>query len=111
VKLWRIAAETRKHAATDLSGMGAAANPGRWNDDKEPVVYCASTIAMPDSSEAANGVGPLSCARRASLGSFSGDPEVFATLLEAARTLRRRRRERLQRVVRGKTGPAATTPA
>jgi hypothetical protein len=39
------------------------------------------------------------------------NPEVFATLLETARTLRRRRRERLQRVVRGKTGPAATTPA
>jgi len=46
VKLWRIAAETRKYAATDLSGMGAAANPGRWNDDKEPVVYCAPTIAI-----------------------------------------------------------------
>ena len=46
MKLWRIAAETRKYAATDLSGMGAAANPGRWNDDKEPVVYCAPTIAI-----------------------------------------------------------------
>jgi RES domain-containing protein len=46
VRLWRIAAETRKYAATDLSGMGAAANPGRWNDDKEPVVYCAPTIAI-----------------------------------------------------------------
>ena len=46
MKLWRIAAETRKYAATDLSGGGAAANPGRWNDDKEPVVYCAPTIAI-----------------------------------------------------------------
>jgi RES domain-containing protein len=45
VKLWRIAAETRKYAATDLSGRSAAASPGRWND-KEPVVYCAPTIAM-----------------------------------------------------------------
>ena len=46
MRLWRIAAETRKYPATDLSGAGAAAYPGRWNDDKEPVVYCAPTIAM-----------------------------------------------------------------
>jgi len=46
VKLWRIAAETRKYAAEDLSGGGAAASPGRWNDENEAVVYCAPTIAM-----------------------------------------------------------------
>ncbi len=46
MKLWRIVAETRKYAATDLSGGGAAASPGRWNDDKEPIVYCAPTIAI-----------------------------------------------------------------
>jgi RES domain-containing protein len=46
VRLWRIAAETRKYPATELSGAGAAEHPGRWNDDKEPVVYCAPTIAM-----------------------------------------------------------------
>jgi RES domain-containing protein len=46
VRLWRIAAETRKYPAADLSGAGAAEHPGRWNDDKEPVVYCAPTIAM-----------------------------------------------------------------
>jgi len=46
VKLWRIAAETRKYAADDLSGAGAALSPGRWNDENEPVVYCAPTIAM-----------------------------------------------------------------
>jgi RES domain-containing protein len=46
VKLWRIAAETRQFKADDLSGRGAAANPGRWNDEGEPVVYCAPTIAM-----------------------------------------------------------------
>ena len=44
--LWRIAAETRKYAAYDLSGGGAAASPGRWNDENEPIVYCAPTIAM-----------------------------------------------------------------
>lgn len=46
MKLWRIAAETRKYAAVDLSGGGAAANPGRWNDERQPVVYCAPTIAI-----------------------------------------------------------------
>jgi RES domain-containing protein len=46
VKLWRIAAETREYAATDLTGAGAAKHPGRWNDHREAVVYCAPTIAM-----------------------------------------------------------------
>ena len=46
MNLWRIAAETRAYAADDLSGAGAAAHPGRWNDYREPVVYCAPTIAM-----------------------------------------------------------------
>ena len=46
MKLWRIAAETRTYAATDLTGGGAATRPGRWNDDNEPVIYCAPTIAL-----------------------------------------------------------------
>lgn len=46
MKLWRIAAETRKYPASDLSGGGAAAAPGRWNDEKQPVVYSAPTIAI-----------------------------------------------------------------
>jgi len=46
VKLWRIAAETRDYVATDLTGTGAAKHPGRWNDYKEAVVYCAPTAAM-----------------------------------------------------------------
>ncbi|MEP7084402.1 MAG: RES family NAD+ phosphorylase [Betaproteobacteria bacterium] len=46
MKLWRVAAETRTYAATDLSGAGAAKSPGRWNAYAEPVVYCAPTIAM-----------------------------------------------------------------
>ena len=46
MRLWRIAAETRKYVADDLSGGGAAINPGRWNDENEPVVYCAPSIAM-----------------------------------------------------------------
>ena len=46
MKLWRIAAETRGYAAADLSGAAAATSPGRWNDENEPVVYCAPTIAI-----------------------------------------------------------------
>ncbi|MEO8543112.1 MAG: RES family NAD+ phosphorylase [Betaproteobacteria bacterium] len=44
--LWRIAAQTRKYAADDLSGAGAAKHPGRWNDDGQPVLYTAPTIAI-----------------------------------------------------------------
>jgi RES domain-containing protein len=44
--LWRIAAETRKYRADDLSGAGAAKSPGRWNDDGQPVLYTAPTIAI-----------------------------------------------------------------
>ncbi|MDP2064607.1 MAG: RES family NAD+ phosphorylase [Burkholderiaceae bacterium] len=46
MKLWRIAAETRRYAATDLSGRGASISPGRWNHESEAVVYCAPTIAI-----------------------------------------------------------------
>ena len=44
--LWRIAAETRKYAANDLSGAGAAANPGRWNDEGQAVLYAAPSVAL-----------------------------------------------------------------
>ena len=44
--LWRIAADTRKYSADDLSGGGAAARPGRWNDDGQAALYTAPTIAM-----------------------------------------------------------------
>jgi RES domain-containing protein len=46
VKLWRIATETRRYAAIDLSGAGAAAYPGRWNDGQQAVVYSAQSIAL-----------------------------------------------------------------
>jgi RES domain-containing protein len=46
MNLWRIATETREYRAIDLSGAGAARDPGRWNAAKEPVVYCAPTIAI-----------------------------------------------------------------
>lgn len=46
MRLWRIAAETRAYPADDLSGNGAARFPGRWNDAGEPVLYCATTLAV-----------------------------------------------------------------
>jgi RES domain-containing protein len=46
VILWRIATETRQYAATDLSGAGAARNPGRWNEDGQAVVYASVSIAL-----------------------------------------------------------------
>jgi RES domain-containing protein len=44
--LWRIAAETRKYAADDLTGAGAAKSPGRWNDDGQHAVFMSPTIAI-----------------------------------------------------------------
>lgn len=46
MKLWRVATETRLYSATDLSGAGAAKYPGRWNDDGEPLVYAATSVAL-----------------------------------------------------------------
>lgn len=46
MKLWRIATETRSHAANDLSGIGAALHPGRWNRTGERIVYCAESLAL-----------------------------------------------------------------
>jgi RES domain-containing protein len=46
VKVWRVAAETRSYRADDLSGAGAALHPGRWNEEGQPVVYCAATLAL-----------------------------------------------------------------
>lgn len=44
--VWRIAADTRKYGADDLSGAGAAASPGRWNDYGQLALYTAPTIAI-----------------------------------------------------------------
>ncbi len=46
MRLWRIATETREFAAADLSGLGAAKNPGRWNGPGQPVIYAAPTVAL-----------------------------------------------------------------
>jgi RES domain-containing protein len=44
--LWRIATDTRKYRADDLSGAGAAVSPGRWNDTGQAVLYAAPTIGI-----------------------------------------------------------------
>lgn len=43
---WRIAAETRTYPANDLSGLGAALNPGRWNAEGDAVVYATQTRSL-----------------------------------------------------------------
>ncbi|MGH8190161.1 MAG: RES family NAD+ phosphorylase [Rhodanobacteraceae bacterium] len=43
---WRIGTTTMTCTADDLSGAGAAQNPGRWNASNQFVVYAAPTIAM-----------------------------------------------------------------
>ncbi len=44
--LWRVASTSRNWQANDLSGAGAAQDPGRWNDAGQRVVYAAPTLAM-----------------------------------------------------------------
>ena len=43
---WRVGTETVSYRADDLSGQGAAINPGRWNDQGEAVVYAAQTRSL-----------------------------------------------------------------
>lgn len=44
--LWRIAADTPRYTADDLSGIGAKLTGGRWNSKGVPMVYCATSIAL-----------------------------------------------------------------
>jgi RES domain-containing protein len=46
VVLWRIASQTRKYDADDRSGGGAASQPGRWNQQDEPMLYTSPSIAL-----------------------------------------------------------------
>jgi len=45
-RIWRIATEGRTWRAADLSGRGAAQEPGRWNSAGRAVIYCSSSIAL-----------------------------------------------------------------
>lgn len=43
---WRIAADTAKYPADDLSGNGAKATGGRWNEKGHAVLYASTTRAL-----------------------------------------------------------------
>lgn len=44
--VWRIATDTPAYVADDLTGGGARASGGRWNERGEPVVYASDTRAL-----------------------------------------------------------------
>lgn len=45
-RLWRIATQGPSWHADDLSGQGAANDPGRWNSLGVPVIYASTSIAL-----------------------------------------------------------------
>ena len=45
-EVWRIATDTPRYLAEDLSGKGAEATGGRWNEKGVPVVYASETRAL-----------------------------------------------------------------
>jgi len=46
VALWRIAANTSKYVAIDMSGAGAKNTGGRWNPIGMAVIYSSENIAL-----------------------------------------------------------------
>ena len=46
VTLWRIAADTPRYEAHDLTGKGAQTSGGRWNRIGTPMVYASTTRAL-----------------------------------------------------------------
>lgn len=44
--VWRIAADTQRYPADDLSGGGAKATGGRWNAPDHAVVYASTSRAL-----------------------------------------------------------------
>ena len=44
--VWRIATDTPNYEADDLSGAGAKATGGRWNEKGMAVVYASETRAL-----------------------------------------------------------------
>jgi RES domain-containing protein len=43
---WRIATDTPRYTADDLTGAGAKATGGRWNSKGNAMLYCAMSIAL-----------------------------------------------------------------
>jgi RES domain-containing protein len=46
VSVWRIAADSPRYPADDLSGAGAKASGGRWNAAGRAVLYASTTRAL-----------------------------------------------------------------
>lgn len=46
ISAWRLATTGPTWRADELSGVGSALDPGRWNSHGVPVVYAASSIAL-----------------------------------------------------------------
>ena len=46
IVLYRVATETRSYSADDLSGGGAAVDPGRWNKKGESMSHTATSVAL-----------------------------------------------------------------
>jgi RES domain-containing protein len=44
--LWRIATDSPRYAADELSGRGALVRGGRWNEKGTPAVYTSASIAL-----------------------------------------------------------------
>jgi RES domain-containing protein len=44
--VWRIATESPRYPANDLSGLGAAASGGRWNDVGVAIAYASQSRAL-----------------------------------------------------------------
>lgn len=44
--VWRIATAARTFRPDDLTGAGAALDPGRWNDDGVPILYAAENRSL-----------------------------------------------------------------
>lgn len=44
--MWRVATDTPAYQADDLSGAGAKATGGRWNETGVPIVYASETRAL-----------------------------------------------------------------
>ena len=43
---WRIAADTPKYTADDMTGAGTKTTGGRWNEKDDAVVYCSGSCAL-----------------------------------------------------------------
>jgi RES domain-containing protein len=46
ITLWRIAADTPRYEAHDLTGKGAHKTGGRWNRVGTPMLYCSTSRAL-----------------------------------------------------------------